>query len=384
MMGFHTAPRIAFGPGAIEQLTGIGIRRALLVVDPAVAPGAPTARVREELAKVEASVEIFDHIAFPPGRAAVEAGAERAKGVRPDTIVALGGGSTIETAKGIWVAYARPDVPLDQVTPLHELDLRRTARFVAIPTTGGSGAEAAWTVRLRQDGGPAVDLSSRELVADWALLDPAFSVSLPPRPTAETSAEALSRALEALASEWSNPFSDAFARAAVASILPALPRAVKHPEDLEPRAALLYAASMAGIAAANAQLGVGEALAQAIGDDLLLPHGRLLAALLPYVVEFNHPVAREKYSSLAFAVGPGATQHRTGLSERLRSVWESVGLPKTLAQAGAPAEELRARAPAIVERAARTPAALGNPRVASKAELAQLLIAAIDGAPVGF
>ncbi len=384
MMGFFTAPKIAFGPGAIEQLAGMGIRRALLVVDPELARRSGSARVREELAKIDASVESFEGVEIPPNLAAVKAGAERAAHLRPDTIVALGAGSTIATAKGIWVAYARPDVPLGQVTPLQELDLRRTCRFVAIPSTGGSGTEAGWTVRLHAEGSSAIDLSSRELVADWALLDPAFSRTLPPRPTAEAGANALALALESLATEWGHPVSDALARAAVALILPALPRAVKHPDDLEPRAALLYAAAMAGIAAANSQVGVGEALAQAIGDEVRLPHGRLVAALLPYVVEFNYPVAREKYATLAPAVGSAAIQHRTSLAERLWGLWESVGLPRTLALAGANAEELRAKVTGIVQRASRTPSALGNPRIASPQELAQLLVAAIDGSPVTF
>ena len=384
MMGFFTSPKLAFGPGAIEQLTGLGVRRALLVVDPALARLAPAARVIEELAKVDARVETFDGVGIPPGRSNVEAGATRARAFRPDALVALGGGSTIDTAKGIWAAYARPELPLDHVTPLMDLGLRATAQFIAIPTTGGSGAEGSWTVRLRDPSGPPISMSSRELVADWALLDPAFSCTLPPRPTAEAGAIALSRALEALASEWSHPYSDAFARAALAAALPALPRAVKHPDDLDLRGALLHSAAMAGIASANSHVGVGEALAQAIGEAFPVPHGRLLAALLPYVAEFNHPVAREKYADLAPLLGMPPTLHRTSLSDRLRSAWDAAGLPRTLESAGVPGDELRAKVPGIVERAVRTPAALGNPRIASRDELARLLLAAIAGGPVTF
>ncbi|MCI4367836.1 MAG: iron-containing alcohol dehydrogenase [Thermoplasmata archaeon] len=385
MMGFFTAPRVAFGPGATGQLTGLGIQRALVVADPAIVSGDPLHRVLEELGKVDATIEVFEAVLRGAPLSSVEAGVVRARSFRPDTIIAVGGGSAIDTAKGVWVGFASPETPLGEITPLLELDLRRTTRMIAVPTTGGSGAEATWTVRFRSDDGTAgVEMSSRELVADWALLDPSFTLSLPPKATAEAGAELIGLALEALASEWANPFSDALARSAIAASLPALPRAVRHPDNVDARSTLLHSATMAGMAAANSQVGVAQALAQSLGDVFPIPYGRLVAALLPYVLEFNHPVARERYSTLGPSLGSAATQHRTSLSERVRAAWEPSGLPRTLAAAGIPAEELRAKLPVVVDRAARTPAALGNPRVPSREELTRLVTAALEGSAVDF
>ena len=383
MNGIFTSPAIAWGPGALEQLNDLGARKALLVVDPKIAREVRVQRVSEELVKGGGDVRTVTDVECEPTLASVERLVPGTAEFRPDWIVAVGGGSTIDTAKALWIRYAHPAAPLRPLSPLTQLGLRTVARFVAIPTTCGSGSEATWPAHLQGADARFVELASRELAPDWALLDPAFLTSLSPELHASTGADAIAHALEAVASSWANPFSDALALRALAIGLPALARVRRHPEE-DLAGPLQLAACQAGLAVANAQVGVGHALAHALGAELRLPHGRLVAALLPYVTEFNYPSARDAYATVAPIFGHAAGNLRTALSERLRAVWESAGLPRTLIEAGAPADRLREVRAAIAERASVSPGAMSNPRVPTAEELVRLLDAATTGAAVTF
>ena len=384
MTGFFTAPRIATGPGAIEQLSALGAQRAVIIVDPLLHRGDRHRRLVEELAKTETSVEVLAGDPGEPTIASVEALAARLRAFHPEWIVALGGGRTIDAAKGAWVRYACPESPLDTITPLVELQLRSSAGFVAVPTTSGSGCEASWNAMVRGDGGRPVELASRELVPDWALLDPSLPASMPPGLTAETGAELVAHAFEAAISEWSNPLSDAFARDAILSAFTELPKAVKHPDDLEARSALHHAATMAGIAASNSQFGAAHALAVALTVEDGPPYGRIIGTLLPYVAEFNYPSARDKYSALGGVFGASAVRDRSGVAERLRLLWSQVGIPRTLADAGVSEPGDREALAAVVQRARASTSSVANPRVPSETEFAELLGAAYRGSPVTF
>ncbi|HYK93263.1 MAG TPA: iron-containing alcohol dehydrogenase [Thermoplasmata archaeon] len=375
---------MAWGPGAIEQLSGLGAHRALVVVDPNLARSERQRRIVEELQKTDTVVEVTSEVTVEPTLASLEPGLARARGHRPDWIVAVGGGSTIDTAKGIWIRYARPEVALDAVTPLVDLSLRTVARFVAIPTTCGSGSDATWVAHLREEDGRILDVGARELMPDWSLLDPTLTDSLPPTTVAEGGGDLLARALESIASEWTNLFSHALAVEAVGLAISSLPAAVRPPGDPEARERLHQASTLAGLASANSQLGVVHALAHAISSVVHVPYARLTSTLLPYGIEFNFPAARERYMGLGPVIGPASVQNRSALTERLRSLWGTVGLPTTLPRAGVPADLLTARRAEIVERARRSPALVSNPRLPSVDELGRLLDTAAQGGAVGF
>jgi alcohol dehydrogenase class IV len=385
MQGVFSAPRIVTGAGAIEALSGFGALRPLVVVDPAIAQSPAARRVREELEKPDGSVvTTFEDVTIEPTLADVERGAAAVRAAGPDLIVAVGGGSTIDTAKALWVRFVRPEVALESITPIVELGLRTRTRFAAIPTTSGSGSEATWTAELRAADGRPFDVATRELVPDWALLDPGLVATVPPASRADAAADLVGHAIEALGSEWANPFSDAVARDALATAFTVLPKLAKHPDDDDAVAALHHAATLAGLAASNAQLGVAHALARALGPSTGLSHGRLVGILLPYATEFNYPSARDRYARLAGPLGPPLAPNRSALAERLRLVLGALGIPRTLAEAGV--DRLRAeggRSMAIAH-AVRTPSAVANPRVPSEVELARLLAAAWDGAAVDF
>jgi alcohol dehydrogenase class IV len=384
MMGFFTAPRFCFGTAALEQLSGLGMTRVILVVDHAIAPTTQFTRIREEVAKTDARVETVSGIRVEPTLESVEHLAQAVRAFGPDGIVAVGGGSTIDTAKGAWVRYERPDLSLEELTPLTELKLRTKARFVAMPTTAGSGSEATGIAYFHRPDRGLLEVGSREMEPDWALLDPHLLSTLPPAVLATTGMDALAHALEAIASEWATPFTDALARDAVGVLARDLPRVVKHPGDIDFLGAVQAAAAMAGLAVANAQLGATHALAHALSAMFETPHAATVAVLLPYVVEFNFPAARDRYQTLHGALGPTAVQNKGSLGARLHLLGEQLGLPRSLTQVGIPVDRLRAQRARVIELASASPSLVGNPRMPSQEELGALLDAAAAGDPSPF
>ena len=384
MMGFVTSPRLSFGPGAVELLNGLGARRAFVVIDPNLAKGHRERRLVEQLETGGATVGTFAGVVIEPTVSSVDAAARALTAFSPDLIVALGGGSTIDTAKAAWVAYEQPGFPLADPPPLLELRLRAKARFVAVPTTSGSGSDASWLAQYRRENGQLVELASRDLVPDWSLLDAGFPATQSRELTATAGADALAHALEAFVSPWTNPFSDALARDALERLPRDLPIVARHGDDLEARLSVHFAATHAGLAVSNAQSGLAHALAHALGGVVPRPHGRLVAALLPLVTEFNFPAIRDKLGQLAGPLGLGAGHGRTTLSDRLRELWGTLGLPTTLADAGVTKDLLAGHIDRVVAETLTAPGALSNPRVASAEELRGLLLAATGrGPPVG-
>jgi alcohol dehydrogenase len=384
MLAHVSAPHIVLGPTALDALVERDGERVAILADANVAKGAEFSRVVAAFEHANAVLDLGATIETEPDVATVEQLADRWRAFAPTRIVAVGGGSTLDAAKGAWARAVRPDVPLESITPLVELGLRAKTRFVAIPTTSGRGSEAAWTARFHRTGMPLLEIASRELVPDLVLLDPAFPATMPPEVAAASGLDAMAHAFEAIASAWANPFSDALARDAIGVLLNTLPKVHRRPDDLEARSAVHAAATRAGLACANAQLGVGHALTDGLASRLRIPHARAMAVLLPYVLEFNQPVAREQYGSLTGVLGAGPLQSRFALGARLRTLQDAVGVPRQLAQLGIDASAWAEALRDVVVRAGASSAIVANPRVPTAEELRRILEAAYAGRPVDF
>jgi alcohol dehydrogenase class IV len=373
MTGFFTAPRIAWGSGAIEQLSGLGARKALVVVDPAVAKAQGHRRVVEELAKSDTVVEVVDDLANPDHASAVDALSARIRGHAPDWIVIVGGGRTLDGVKAAHLRYERPEVPLDSVTPVLEVPDPPRTRVVGIPTTSGSGSEASWTADLWRPDGAPLELAHRAMVPDWALVDPGFAATLPGELRLDGALETVAQAVEAYLSAWANPYSDALALDAVGTVVQRLPHALRWSDDPDATAALHYAATSAGLAASNAQRGVAHALARALVPVTGLAYGRLLGIVLPHAIDFDQPSARDRVERLAaVATGPddGA---RVPFGVRLRRLYDLFRFPLTLRSAGVSTERLAPSRAEIITRTLSSPATLANPRIPSPRDLEGLL-----------
>ncbi len=379
MAAFFTAPSIAWGPGAVEQLSALGARRALVVVDDAVGHGDGPRRVTEELEKAGTHVEVTSAGATPGSTASVARLRDAITSAGPDWLVALGGGSTIDGAKAARWAAEVPGVSLEAPPSIVELPGPPRVRFVAIPTTSGSGSEASWAADLTGPEGAPIELAHRALVPEWALVDPAFARGRSRPQVLAGALEIAGLAAEAYLSAWANPFSDALAVSALGTVLARLPHAVRWSDDPEAPESLHYAATAAGLAASNAQRGLAHALARALEAPTGLPYATLVGVALPAVLEFDRPACRERLDTLADAVARPGEPARPSIAERLRRLSESLGLPSTLVAAGVDRRRVDAARRSVVERTLRSPAALANPRVPGAADLETLLEVVLVG-----
>jgi alcohol dehydrogenase len=381
MAAFFTAPAIAWGPGAIEQLSALSARRALFVVDPLVARTRSHAPAVEELGKSETVVEVVADLPEPDSLASVESLAERMRAFAPDWVVAMGGGRTLDGAKAARLRFERPDLSWETPPALLALPEPPRSRLAALPTTSGSGAEASWVADLTGAGGVPFEVAGRDLVPDWALLDARLADSLPAAELLVGALETAAQATEAYLSAWSNPFSDALATDALLTVIRRLARAVRWSDDPDARSALHYAATEAGLAASNAQRGLAHALARALVAPTGLSYARLVGIALPTVLEFDRPAARDRLETLDAALAsPGEPSHPP-LASRLRRMYELLRLPADLPSAGVTADRLAGHRAAIVAQTLRSPAVLANPRVPTPTDVGALLDG-LAGGPV--
>ncbi len=373
MMGFFTSPRVGFGSGAIEQLAGLEPHRVILLVTPSASDLDSVRRIEGFVRHLE--IELRTE-ALPRGPATLSRVEEIATGIGSscDTIVVIGGGQAIDLAKAIRARLARPDLALKDWTPLTDVPASGVPRLVALPSTAGSGSEMTGAAHLYDADGGTIELAHRSLAPDWALLDPALASAVPVSLAVPMGFEVIAHSMEALASEWANPFTDALAQDALASALVSVAKLARQPREGDARSALYYAAGRAGLASANSSLGLAHALARALAPEMpALGYARLLAMTLPPTVDYNFPSARDRYKAIDEQFPGSEDPAFPSLSERIRSFVKGIGLATDLARAGIDLGPFQARRSVLTERVRRSTAIVGNPRVPSPGEIGRLL-----------
>jgi alcohol dehydrogenase len=301
IFGFEMPTRLLFGVGAVGNLSFEcslqGWQRALIVTDRGVRSAGLTQPAEGQLQEAGVRYEIYDGVLPNPTIDCIEAALPMAQAT--DVVIAVGGGSVIDSAKlinllrtygGRVLDYEGTDTVPGACKPL-----------VAIPTTAGTGSEvtfiAMFTHPERRQKMPVL---SRYLAPHLAIVDPEMSRRLPPTATAQTGMDALTHAIEAIVDLQANPLSDVLAFEAIRLILRYLPRAVAEGAgDMEARAAMAFAATLAGAAFNNSMVGLAHALAHAIGGLYDLPHGLCCALALPHAMEFNLSSRRERFEQIA-------------------------------------------------------------------------------------
>jgi alcohol dehydrogenase len=366
-----------FGCGAIDRLPAIlaalGGRRVLLVTDSGVAAAGLADRVGDLLAGAGVSVHVFDAVQPNPSTATLDAGALEARVFEPDVVLALGGGSVIDSAKGIALMAVNPG-------PARDFDYRNEpdrpgVPLVAIPTTAGTGAETnGFGVIDDHATGRKFYVGHESVVPRATILDPELTCGLPPMPTAGTGIDVLTHALESLSSRRRNPYAEGIDLQVAAMVVRYLPRAVADGNDLEARSNLLLAAHIVGLAFATTGLGMAHGLAHALGARVGAPHGMALAVLLPEVLTFNLPVCRSVYARAAFALGVGRTDRGDELNaaaciDAVRTLVSTLGLPASLRALGLTEHSI----PQIVQDALDDEVMANTPRLPTADELRSLL-----------
>lgn len=298
-------PTAHLGAGAVGVLGRLAAsRRVLIVTDPGIAATPVLDTVRNALPATETAV--FSAVHANPTTDDIAAGALAAQQARAELIVALGGGSAMDAAKGIALAA---------VNPQRGRDLDYSSAFavaalpiIAVPTTAGTGAETnGFGVITDAETHRKFYVGHATALPRAAVLDPELTVGLPPGPTAATGMDALTHALESFSSVRANPWSDGIALQVIRVVSANLPLVVDDGGDLEARTQMLLAAHMAGVGMAATGLGICHGIGHPLGGRFDIAHGVALTMLLPHVLRFNQEVRLERTAQTAFALGAGDT-----------------------------------------------------------------------------
>jgi len=336
---FQCPTRIVFGPGKLDELgpiaAALGHKRALVVSDPGIVAAGHTPRGIESLQSFGLTVALFDGVGENPTTDHVEAGLAVARDFQPDLIVGLGGGSSMDCAKGINFLYSCGGRMQDYwgegkaTGPLLPM--------IAVPTTAGTGSETQ-SYALIADARTHVKMACGDKRAAFrvAILDPELTVTQPPRVTALTGIDALAHAIETYVTKRRSAISLAFSREAWRHLAPNFARVLEEPENLPARAEMQLGACLAGLAIENSMLGGAHALANPLTAAYGIVHGEAVALMLPHVVRHNGRQVEPWYRQLvdcSEVIGPlsagdsaadaladflSTVSHRAGLAGKLR------------------------------------------------------------------
>ena len=341
MGSFYCTTQIISGPGSLQALKTMDIQRLLLVTDPYFVKSGDAQRLLS--LSGAAHTQIFDQVTPDPSVELAARGTAVLRSFQPDTVVALGGGSTMDCAKAM-VYFSEQKLPL-----------------VAVPTTSGSGSEVTDFAVLTH-GTAKHPLVDPAICPKVAILDSELLENLPPKLIADTGFDVLAHALEAYAAKNAGAISDALARDAFCTAFAALP--ASYSGKLEVRGRIHTAATMAGMAFSQAGLGLCHALSHALGGMFHVPHGRLNAILLPAVVELNASHCPQKYARIARSAGLGGSADTVAvrnLKNGLLRLRKELELPPTLAQAGVEPRQVQRASADIIKTAKADPCMKTNP-----------------------
>ena len=396
-------------PVALDELKNVmGKKKAFIVTDSFLYSNGYTKPITDKLDEMGIEHMTFFDVAPDPTLACAKAGAEQMKAFKPDCIIALGGGSAMDAGKIMWVLYEHPDVDFMDMA-MRFMDIRKRvytfpkmgekAYFIAIPTSAGTGSEVTpFAVITDEKTGVKYPLADYELMPDMAIIDADFHMSAPKGLTSASGIDAVTHALEAIASMMATDYTDGLAIQSLKVIFKYLPRAYDNgPNDPEAREKMANAATMAGMAFANAFLGICHSMAHKLGAFHHLPHGIANALLIDEVVRFNaaevpakmgtfpqyaYPHTMARYAEVADALGLGGKTDEEKVEKLLKAVdalKERVGIKKTIKDYVPDEADFIARLDAMVEQAFDDQCTGANPRYPLMSEIKQMYLNAYYG-----
>lgn len=407
MKWFKIPPKIYFEPGSLQYLAKLKGKKAFIVTDNYMVKLGLINKALYHLEKSGISYKIFQDVEPDPSVETVFKGVNEMNGFGPDIIIAFGGGSAIDAAKGMWLFNEYPETEFEMLR-LKFMDIRKRAvkfpdmvkkaRFVAIPTTAGTGSEiTAFAVITDKVKGIKYALADYELTPDIAIIDPELTYSVPKNVTADTGMDVLTHAIEAYVSVMASDYTDALALKAIQMVFKYLPKAYNDPDDKTAREKMANASTMAGMAFTNAFLGINHSMAHNLGATFHIPHGRANAIILPYVIEYNasrptkfiaypkyeYPHANERYAEIATSLGlKGATVEESvaALIAAIKKLMQDVCIPLSLKDAGIRKENFESALDYMANNAFADQCTGTNPRMPLVEELKTIYFKAFKGA----
>ncbi len=374
MSGFFVPTKIYTGESAFENLKNYPIRNICIICDPFVEK---SGMIKKPLGVVEsmgASYHIFSEITPDPSTDLVSKGVSWIVEKKPDTVMAMGGGSAIDAAKAISYMYQKVS---GAQKPL----------CIVAPTTSGTGSEVtSFAVITDSTTHAKYPLVDDKLLPTIAVLDPTLVRSVPPVITADTGMDVLTHAIEANVSTAATDFSDALAEKAIRLVRDYLPRAYRQGEDMEAREHMHNASCLAGVAFNHASLGINHSIAHVLGARFGIPHGRANAIVLPYVIEFNSHMyekqfqtdnrAAKIYAHIGIIINPGTyvgPQAVRNLTIAINKMKKEFDIPMNLREAGVDEKAFMDMVPEMAEIAIADKCTATNPRTITKPQMVELM-----------
>ncbi len=396
-------------PIALDELkTVMGKKKAFIVTDTFLYENGYTKPITDKLDEMGIAHTTFFNVAPDPTLGCAKEGAAQMTAFKPDTIIALGGGSAMDAAKIMWVMYEHPEADFMDMA-MRFMDIRKRvytfpkmgekAYFIAVPTSAGTGSEVTpFAVITDENSGVKYPLADYELLPNMAIIDTDFHMSAPKGLTAASGIDAVTHALEAYAALLATDYTDGLALKALKTIFTYLPRAYENGQnDVEAREKMANAATMAGMAFANAFLGVCHSMAHKLGAFHHLPHGVANALMIEEVLRFNsaeapakmgtfsqydHPHTLARYAEVADYLGiKGNTDSEKleGLINAINELKEKVGIKKTIKDYGIDEKQFLDNLDEMVEQAFDDQCTGANPRYPLMSEIKQMYLNAYYG-----
>lgn len=409
MQWFKVPPKIYFEKHATQYLAKMpNISRAFIVTDPGMVKLGYVDKVLYYLHKRPDYVryEIFSEVEPDPSIETVMKGADMMHAFQPDVIIALGGGSAMDAAKAMWLFYEHPNTDFNGLKQKF-LDIRKRvfkypklgqkAQFVAIPTTSGTGSEVtSFAVITDKKNNVKYPLADYELTPDVAIVDPQFVMTMPKHITADTGMDVLTHAIEAYVSNMANDYTDGLALKAIQLVFEYLPRAYKNGNDEVAREKMHNASTIAGMAFANAFLGINHSLAHKLGAEFHIPHGRANTILMPHVIRYNatkpkkfvafpkyeHFIADKRYAEIARILGLPARTTEEGVESLIQAIIKlakELEMPLSIAETGVSKEGFESKVEQLAELAFEDQCTTANPKLPLVSDLAEIYRQAYKG-----
>ncbi len=347
-----------------EEIKKLGVSKVLLVTDLGIYQAGMTKTVEESLAKAGVEVVLFNQVVANPPVRIVNEGSRVYKENNCDGLVAVGGGSSMDTAKAIGVEIAHNGSVLEYEAAEGKKPLEnRIPPLITIPTTAGTGSEVTqWAVITDEEREFKFNTGGPLIAAHLTIIDPELHVSMPPHVTAMTGIDALSHAIECYTMKYAQPVTDAVALLAIEYVAHYIRRAYADGSDIEARYGMSQAAMLAGLSYGSESAGAAHAMAQTLGGIINVPHGQCVSWMLGPVMEFNWKGNPERFARVAQALGVNTFNMTTDEAAKaavneVYKLVEELDIP-SLEEQGVPADMI----PRLAEVAMTDPQTVGNPR----------------------
>jgi len=399
-MMYFNSPDIVYGEDALDFLTQIAGNKCFIVTDKNIQDLGYLTILTDKLEKSGKEYKIFNEVEPDPREDIVLKSKEACLSYEPDLIIALGGGSVIDTAKGTWAMYEFPEYGIDDLHIFNNslYELGKKAKLIVIPTTSGTGADATYAAIISRDNNGVwqkLIQAHRGLVPVFSILDPIFPSGMPANLTVNTGLDALCHAMECLIANGRNEFSNTLATKAIQLVFKYLPIAYKDGKNMEARNYLHQAATMAGLAFGNANVHIGHTMGHSLGAVFEKTHGRTVAIMLKYVTKFclNNPdkddLTTKIYANLAKQLGWAKWEDNDEKAaeiviDKLEELYRTVGFSDTIQDLGISKEDLEKNLDTLVSLCFQDASGSMSPRLPSKADFENLYRYAYEGKDIDF